>query len=211
MVRLIRINRWSIVNTLPLSEQLLILVRHSAVTVDPSILAHQWRLSAEGRKRARLLAQQLTPYNPVAVVSSYEMKAQETASIIATTLGIPQQTADGLHEHVRHTFIADPAEWDAAVAAFFARPDELVFGSETARQAQRRFGAAVENLLPQHPEGNLIIVTHGTVLTLFLWQYNPDLDPFSTWKSLALPCFFVFSPANKRVLYDMQGDPPATD
>jgi broad specificity phosphatase PhoE len=183
-----------------MDERLLILVRHSAVTINPSVPSHEWRLSAEGQQRAYILAEQIAPYNPTTVVSSHETKAQETAAIIASTLGLPQQTAANLHEHVRHIFIADAAEWGAAVATFFARPDELVLGSETARQAQRRFGAAVESLLHQHPEGNLIIVTHGTVLTLLLWQYNPDLDPFLIWKSLALPCFFVLSLSDKRVL-----------
>jgi broad specificity phosphatase PhoE len=183
-----------------LSEQRLILVRHSAVAVNPSIPAHEWRLSAEGQKRARLLAQQLIPYNPVAVVSSYEMKARETASIIATTLDIPQQTADGLHEHVRHIFIEDPAEWDAAVATFFARPDELVLGSETARQAQARFSQAVRTELQRHPTGNLIIVTHGTVLTLFLWQHHLVSDPFLAWKKLKLPCFFTVALPHRQLL-----------
>jgi broad specificity phosphatase PhoE len=185
-----------------LSERLLILVRHSAVTIDPSVPAHEWRLSVEGWKRASILAQQLADYHPVAVVSSHEMKARETASIIATALGIPQQTAAGLHEHVRHTFITGPAEWDAAVAAFFARPDELVLGSETALQAQSRFSAAVSAILNLNKDlqGNLIIVTHGTVLTLFLWQHNPNLDPFKTWKSLALPHPFVLSLPDMRLI-----------
>jgi broad specificity phosphatase PhoE len=175
----------------------MIMMRHTSVNVNPAIPSREWRLSAEGRQRAQTLAQQVAIYKPTAVISSHETKAQETAAIIASTLGLPQRTADGLHEHVRHTFIADPAEWDAAVAAFFARPNELVLGTETARQAQSRFETAVENTLRQYAAGNLIIVTHGTVLTLFLAHHDPTLDPYQTWKSLTLPCFFVLSLAEK--------------
>jgi broad specificity phosphatase PhoE len=173
------------------NNRLLILVRHSAVTVDPKRPAQEWRLSDEGKRRARALAQKLSPYRPSAIISSHETKAQETAAIIASTQNLPLATAANLHEHVRHTFIADPVEWDAAVAAFFAQPDQLVLGTETAEQAQKRIVKAIDEVLRKHPEGNLIIVTHGTVLTLFLAKHDIALDPFTTWKSLEMPCHFV--------------------
>lgn len=174
-----------------MANRLLILVRHSAVTVDPALPSTEWRLSAAGQRRARALAQKLGPYRPSAVISSHETKAQETAAIIASTLNLPYTTAANLHEHVRRTFIPDPVEWDAAVAAFFAQPEQLVLGTETADQAQKRIVAAIDDVLRAHPEGNLIVVTHGTVLTLFLAHHNPALDPFTTWKSLEMPCHFV--------------------
>jgi hypothetical protein len=47
----------------------------------------------------------------------------------------------------------------------------------------------------------LAIVTHGTVLTLFLAHHNPHLDPISFWRDLTLPCFFVTSiPAMEIIL-----------
>jgi len=176
-----------------LDERLLILVRHSAVTINPATPAHKWHLSPEGQQHAHILAQQIATYSPTAVISSHETKAQETAAIIASTLGLSQHTADDLHEHVRHSFIADLAEWEATVANFFTHPDQLVLGTETAHQAQARFDAAVQNTIRQYSQGNLVIVTHGTVLTLFLAQHNPTVDPFLTWKSLTLPCFFVLT------------------
>ena len=85
-----------------------------------------------------------------------------------------------------------PIEWEQTITAFFARPNELVFGEETATQAVQRFSAAVQQVLQQYDEGNVVIVTHGTVITLFTAQHAPiALLPF--WQSLDTPAFIVVS------------------
>ena len=171
----------------------LLLIRHSAVEIDPAKPAHEWVLSAEGRRRCYELAAGLARYDPAVFVTSTEPKALETGRLLAEALEKPWTTAVGLHEHERHStpYFADPAAFEAAVAQFFARPDEVVLGEETAEGARGRFVAAVDEVLAAHPTGNVAIVSHGTVITLFLSHYNSHLDPFSLWRSLTLPCYFV--------------------
>ncbi len=171
----------------------LILVRHAAVHIDPSIPSLEWPLSADGRSRCHSLAPQIQPYTPTRFITSHEPKARETGQILADLLGVPCASAAGLQEHDRSgvPYFANKVDFETAVANFFARPDELVFGGETAVQARNRFATAVQQQLGTYPQDTLAIVAHGTVLTLFLCHHNPLLEPLPFWQSLALPCAFV--------------------
>jgi broad specificity phosphatase PhoE len=173
--------------------RLLVLVKHSLPTREPGVPAAQWPLSAEGQRRCSPLAAQLAAYTPATLVSSTEPKAQETTALVAARLGVPWTTAPDLHEHDRTGVGWLPAgELDHRVAAFFAHPAELVFGQETAAGALARFQAAVAAVLHDTPEGNVIIVAHGTVITLFV-AACAGVEPFSFWHQLGLPSFVVLS------------------
>lgn len=71
-----------------MAQSHLILVRHSLPEMDFTVSAHQWHLSDEGRRRCEPLADALTDYHPVAIASSGEPKAVETAQIIAERFGL---------------------------------------------------------------------------------------------------------------------------
>src|SRR5690606_34628299 len=147
----------------------LILVRHAQPATDPCVAAHHWPLSPAGRQRCGPLARVLAPYLPAEFFSSREAKASETAALVARELGARFTPQAGLQEHARAT-----AEWldadafQAAMQALFQRPGEVVFGDESADAAHERFAGAIHDLLREHPEGNLVVVTHGTVLSLFV-------------------------------------------
>jgi len=170
----------------------LVLVRHSLPEIVPSLPASQWRLSEEGRLRCEKLAERLALYEPAIVVTSLEPKAAETGQIAADILGVPFKTASGLHEHQRPRagLFRIREQFEAQVARLFERPGELILGNETADQAHARFATAIAAVVGQHPAGNLVVVTHGTVLTLFVTRIV-GLDPVPFWKRLGLPCFVV--------------------
>lgn len=157
-----------------LSARKLILVRHSVPEMVTGVPASQWRLSDEGRRRCELLAGRLAAYHLAAVVSSTEPKAAETGQIVAEFLGLPFETAPGLHEHERGVVqaLGSQEEFQMRVACFFEHPSELVFGLETADQAHKRFAGAIAHVLSRHPSGNLAVVSHGTVMTLFITRAN---------------------------------------
>jgi len=165
----------------------LILIRHSQSQPEPERPASQWPLTAEGRRRCVPLAERLAAYAPDAIVTSHERKASETGSLVAARLGLQVAVADELHEHQREHvgWLPDPA-FEQAVAAFFARPDELVFGEETASQAGARFEAAVRSVIEAHPGQTVALVTHGTVMTLFV-AAHAGLAALPFWKSLGMP------------------------
>lgn len=55
----------------------------------------------------------------------------------------------------------------ARVQALLSRPDERVFGDETANEAYARFRTAVRAVMRTHA-GNVAIVAHGTVIALLV-------------------------------------------
>ena len=179
----------------------MLFIRHSAVQIDAAKSAREWPLSADGRSRARLLAPQLIPHNPTRIVTSDEPKAHETGQIIADALGLPCQTAFNLHEHDRQgaPFFTSKEAFETAVARFFLNPDTLVFGRETANQALERFDTAVHHLIATYPSDTLAIVTHGTVLTLFLSHYN-QFPTFPFWQTLQLPDAFAVTLPDMRLI-----------
>jgi broad specificity phosphatase PhoE len=127
------------------------------------------------------------------MVSSQEPKAFETAHLVARSMHAGVQVVEGLHEHDRSaTPWLDPEEFARAVAAFFHRPAELVMGYETAHQASQRFGRAMAAVLTQHAEQNVIVFTHGTVLSLFV-AHATGLEPLALWQRLGLPSFVVLT------------------
>lgn len=153
--------------------------------------AREWHLSDIGRARCVMLATKLAPYSADRIVSSSEPKAIETAKIVAERLGKPLEIAEGLHEHERtRTPFRKPDQFEQCVSDFFAHPHELVFGEETADSAFGRFANAVENVIRIYARSNMAIVTHGTVIALFVSRLT-NLEPFKVWKRLGLPSFVV--------------------
>jgi broad specificity phosphatase PhoE len=86
----------------------------------------------------------------------------------------------------------------------FEHPQGLVFGSETADEAHRRFAEAVAGVIAKYPSGNLAVVSHGTVMTLFVARIV-DLEPFPFWKRLGLPALVVLSLPGFGLLKVMEG------
>ena len=161
--------------------------------IDPLAPACDWMLSDEGRTGALRLAERLEAHLPGAIASSVEPKARDTAEIVGDYLNCPVKVESGLHEHDRRNVgVLDQAAFQAAVSELFDRPSELVFGRETANAAHERFHAAVRAVASKYEPETVAIVTHGTVMTLFLSRLL-EVEPFPMWRRLGLPSFAVVS------------------
>ncbi len=172
----------------------LFLIRHAQPQFIPDIPTHLWPLTLEGREAALHLAQRLAMDDVSLIYASPEPKAHETAHIIAQYLNLSLETIPDLREHERgDTPFLDQDTWEATLATFFSRPTELVFGTETALQAFQRFSAAIEKIVTSNPDRNLAMVTHGTVITLFVASHNPQIDALAFWHLLKLPDLVVLS------------------
>lgn len=145
-------------------------VTHPEVAMDPAVPVPLWGLSARGRERARAAAGRSWARGLRRVVSSEEVKAQETAAILAGAAGLPVEVRPGLHENDRSaTGFLPPDRFEATADAFFAEPGASVLGWETARAAQARVLGAVEAVLAGHPpERPVAFVGHGAVGTLLM-------------------------------------------
>lgn len=175
----------------------LILVRHSLPAIDPAIPAPDWRLSDEGRHRAEVLAQRLTGHDPGRTVSSPEPKALETARIIhAHSAHRSEQVTivpDLREQERRRAPYLTPQAFQEAVIASLRRPDEVCFGEESAAAARQRFAAAIaDQLAATPPEQTLTVVTHGTVLALYVAAVT-GIDAVNLWRRLGLPSYVTLT------------------
>ncbi len=179
----------------------LILIRHAAVNIVPDQASKDWALSEAGRRSCQALIREIAPYAPEIMLTSVEAKAQETGQIVAQGLHIPRKIWPDIHEHDRSGvgFMTNPTVFHAVIADFFANPDDLVFGQETAKQAHERFQCAVHNALAQHPDQTIALATHGTVMTLFIAHLRGQA-PFDLWSRLKMPAYAVFSLPNFELL-----------
>ncbi|OYX08816.1 MAG: histidine phosphatase family protein [Rhizobiales bacterium 32-66-8] len=144
-------------------------VSHPQVQVDPQVPVPQWGLSDLGRARAMAFARRPLVRGYGRIVSSDEVKAQETAAILAQALGLPVEVHPDLHENDRSaTGFLPEAEFQAVATEFFAHPTLSIRGWETAADAQARIIAAVRSALDLAPQTPTVFVGHGGVGTLLL-------------------------------------------
>ena len=172
-------------------KKYLILAKHSLPKIEKNRPANQWELSDTGRVLAKKLAVQLNEFQPELIISSVEPKAKQTAEIIAAEHNLELQLIEGLHEHDRSSVgYLHGDQFQAAVREFFEKPGMLVFGSETADACHARFHHAVHSILDQNLDKTVVMVTHGTVISLFVSRLT-GMSDWSLWNDLALPSFIV--------------------
>ena len=169
----------------------LILVKHAMPVIVPDAPPPTWVLSVKGRDASARMGEKLAAYESVAVITSVEPKAAKTGQIIAGHLGLPATSATGLHEHERDVVPFDGIElFHNRMRQFFAEPDAVVYGTESADAAHARFERAVRNVLVAHPSGTVIVVAHGTVISLLVARAN-GIESCPFWAGLDLPSFVV--------------------
>jgi broad specificity phosphatase PhoE len=178
----------------------LILVKHSVPEMRADHPANTWQLSQEGRSRAQQLVSHLMDFAPEVIVSSDEPKAKETAEILASRLQLDMKVLPDLHEHDRSNvpFLSFDT-FQTSIQEFFQKPDQLVFGRETADQAYARFYKAIHSILSEHRDKTVVVVTHGTVISLFVARLTGRSD-LELWNQLGLPSFVAMELGSNTVI-----------
>ncbi|MCH7801869.1 MAG: histidine phosphatase family protein [Chloroflexi bacterium] len=158
----------------------------------PHVPASEWQLNAEGRRRCGPLAHRLKAHQPASLYTSTESKARDTAALLGQSLNVTPKALSGLEEHHRDNepFVDSPDQFHESISRFFENPDRLVYGEETANQALERFDAAVRRAVEEAQNPNVIVVCHGTVISLFLARHT-GIDPMDIWPRLSLPSFAI--------------------
>ncbi len=169
----------------------LVLVKHALPVLDMSRPPREWQLSAEGELQSKQLAARLRAFVPLRLVTSTEPKASSTGRVIAAELSLRVTAVDGVQEFDRP---ASPwqskAERERENAAIFDDPTRPVLGAESGRDALDRFSAAIRAELDRTAKQNLVVVTHGTVIALFVAAHNP-VNAFELWRDLECASFVV--------------------
>ncbi len=180
-----------------------ILVRHAAVQADPLQHAALWPLSDAGRQAARELAREPLWRDIGRMFVSPELKAHETAQIIAGPNGITVTVVEDLREVERPVgqwFGAEhPGGYPGAVGEYFARPAESTHGWEPPMAALARVRACIDTLREIEPQP-FAIAGHGLTLALYVAALT-GVDPGHIWPTIRLPDLAVAAPEHAAVLY----------
>lgn len=182
----------------------LILIKHSIPTISSEIPSNKWTLSEEGIQKANLFVLNLEKYNFKRIFSSDEPKAIETANIFGGKLNKEVEIIKGIHEHERNSnrVIYPKEQWEELMRSFFEFPNKLIFGDETATEARIRFRTSILKLVSANPpDEDIVVVTHGTVMSLFISEYN-EVDIFKVWNSFGLPSYAELN-ADSFILNDI--------
>ena len=140
------------------------------VIIDPRVPVPQWPLSCRGIERMRKLLDQPWTEGITSVYCSAEQKAIDGAEILARHRTLGYDIIEELGEIDRSATGYLPHEEHLATARmFFDQPERSIRGWETAFDAQRRIVQAVERIVEgDGGRGNIAIVSHGAVATLYL-------------------------------------------
>jgi broad specificity phosphatase PhoE len=154
----------------------LLLVRHGQTTANIERALDSKPpgapLTDEGHKQAATVGAQLATSPVVAVYASTATRAQQTAEHIASPHGLEVRVIEGAQE----VFVGDleGQTGDDALAAFISvydrwTQDDLdarMPGGESGHEIQERFLNAVSEIRAQHPDGLVVLVSHGGSIRL---------------------------------------------
>jgi broad specificity phosphatase PhoE len=155
----------------------LILVRHGESAGNKERIfatsPHDLPLTELGYAQALAAARRIAElFQPRIVVSSAYIRASETARIIAGALGVPLDVQLDLHErevgvHRGRSYdsFQDAPDYDAA-RPWAWKPE----GGESYEEVQARVGPILDRLAKLHADKDVVIVSHGGVMTT-LWAY----------------------------------------
>lgn len=174
----------------------LVLIRHAAPNIIPTVPASEWWLSEGGKSSCKLFAKRLEAFHPTTLYHSHEPKAVQTAEILAESMDLSCKPHPNLHEHDRQNYkFLSQHEFERDVQRFFSNPSEVAFGTESADAVYKRYNSAVLNILQMEKpraSNDIFIVSHGTVMSLFTAR-NTNQDPFSIWKQLTMPSAVILN------------------
>lgn len=156
----------------------LILVRHGRPQVSEHTAPSTWPLRREAVAAARELAVSIGIASQVRVVASTEVKAIQTAE--ALNLGPVRPMANFAEVH--KPWFKDGSALLEATGRYLAGQDMV--GWEPLAEAKERFQRGIEEAVQGR---DLVVVTHGTVMTAWLATVAAIAKPAEFWHHLGQP------------------------
>jgi broad specificity phosphatase PhoE len=160
----------------------IIFVRHAMPGVTRGLSSKLWGLSEAAKEDCVLLAHALPEQLAPAVYTSSEVKAKETATVIALRRGLEVVVDEGFGEVDR------PEIWDedyrGVVKRYLSGSEEP--GWEPRGSVETRFNDAVKRSLRGAPQGEAVVVSHGIALSLYIASVA-GIGVVRFWEALTFP------------------------
>jgi len=184
------------------------LIRHPHTQQVRTVPTSQWALSEEGHEQMRRLVAAPFWRCVSTVYTSRQPKTTLVGDAVRAAHGIPSVAVDDLGEARREEWVV-PDSFQAAQAAFFSRVHTAPLpGWEPALHAQRRFTAAIEQVLARHhPSESVAIVSHASVLTLYVAHALHEAPSYDAWRTLGFAAVMALDRKSLHPITDFI-DPP---
>lgn len=155
------------------------LVRHCEATGQGS----ECNLTEKGKMQARELADFFNSISIERIVCSPYKRAIESCEAIAEEKNIQLEYDDRLKERILSG--QDLPDWKNRLYQSFLERDVKLAGGESSNEAAKRGFTVIKEALDSE-NSNILIVTHGNLLTLILNHLDESFD-YETWLGLTNP------------------------
>ncbi|WP_261129835.1 histidine phosphatase family protein [Bacillus sp. Marseille-Q3570] len=163
----------------------LYLVRHCKAEGQPP----ESPLTEEGCNQAEELAEFFSTIQIDRIISSPFTRAQQSIEPTANALKIRVETDDRLSERILST--ENHEDWLEKLRHSFDDLSLKLTGGESSQEEKNRAESLIAEL-KERPEQNIILVTHGNLMTLLLNDFD-DTYGFEEWKQLSNPDVYLVS------------------
>lgn len=160
-------------------------LRHGETIKDPDVPAVEWTLTEETEQALEKIASEDWVQNINHIYASTEHKAQKSAAPFSEKLNLEVKIQDGLEEVHRGSAYLTDEEFKALKREKLEQRDSNKDEGESSNEALQRFISAIEAINEGHKDSNLLIVSHGTVLSLYFSHLKDDFEQiFDYWQNM---------------------------
>lgn len=164
------------------------LIRHAHSDYTPDELTRP--LSEAGSRDSEMIPEIIKYHNITHVISSPYKRAIQTVEGIAKSINQEIEIIDGFKERILSEVPVD--DFQSAIKKVWEDPYFAWDGGESNVDAQERGIQAMNEVLERYVGENIVIGTHGNILTLILNYYDNQFD-FDFWKELDMPDIYKLS------------------
>jgi len=161
-------------------------LRHAETKIKPTIPAREWNLTRAGRLSTKQLIETQVLDKMDGIIHSSEKKAKQTANIFAKAINVETYELPEIDELERnHEGSLTSEEYRARVRAALTDWEQNEPDWESGENALSRFKEGVRRINIMFHNKNILVVSHGLVLTLFfsdLTQFK--MIAYERWSQL---------------------------
>lgn len=163
----------------------LFLVRHCSAEGQEAAAP----LTLAGQEQAMRLADFLQEKKIARIISSPFLRARQSVQPLADRLGLSIDTDERLTERVLCG--ENNPDWRTMLQRTFDDLDLVFTGGESSRMAMNRALGVIKEVTASG-EGNIVLATHGNLLSLLLKHYD-ERTGYADWERLTNPDVYQLS------------------
>jgi broad specificity phosphatase PhoE len=149
-------------------------LRHAETIKDPNKPAPEWDLTPDALEKINQYISEGKFDKITKIYSSTEPKAVATGKPISTFLDLPILEMEEFVELKREKKFLTDEEFLDQKKRELTNLDHVENGVESGNTGIERFESGIQKLEDMYTGENILIITHGTIMTLYLAKINND-------------------------------------